>query len=70
MIGNVLVGDFESRQESCIAMQRKWLTFIEQADLKAFPNVTVAPTARIGYQNMMMLSGECVFGVWRREREG
>eukprot|EP01006_Ploeotia_vitrea_P025390 TRINITY_DN58260_c0_g1_i1.p1 TRINITY_DN58260_c0_g1~~TRINITY_DN58260_c0_g1_i1.p1 ORF type:complete len:1001 (-),score=502.59 TRINITY_DN58260_c0_g1_i1:118-2793(-) len=57
VLGAVLVGDFNSRNQPAMAISNRWLSLIEAKKLKAFPQVTVGSTALAGYQNLLMLSG-------------
>ena len=57
VLGNVLVGELADLGEHTITMRKNWLSFIQKRGLKAFPQVTVAPSLRVGYQFLMQGSG-------------
>lgn len=57
ILGNVMLGKPETLAEVCEDMRLRWLDFIQQANVKAFSEVCVAPTARLGYQNLVYNSG-------------
>jgi potassium/chloride transporter 9 len=57
VLGNVLVGELADLGEHSIRMRKSWLSFINVHKLKAFPQVTVAPSLRVGYQFLMQGSG-------------
>jgi potassium/chloride transporter 9 len=57
VLGNVLVGELEDLGEQSIEMRKNWLSFIQKRSIKAFPQVTVAPSLRVGYQFLMQGSG-------------
>jgi hypothetical protein len=57
VLGNVLVGELMDLGEQSIQMRKNWLSFIQKRSIKAFPQVTVAPSLRVGYQFLMQGSG-------------
>ena len=57
VLGNVLVGELVDLGEQSIEMRKNWLSFIHKRSIKAFPQVTVAPSLRVGYQFLMQGSG-------------
>jgi potassium/chloride transporter 9 len=61
IVGNVSVADDDqdtSQAASRVKQQhRAWLDYIEESNLKAFADVVVAPTIRLGIQNLLMTSG-------------
>eukprot|EP00475_Leptophrys_vorax_P031163 TRINITY_DN4712_c0_g1_i1.p1 TRINITY_DN4712_c0_g1~~TRINITY_DN4712_c0_g1_i1.p1 ORF type:complete len:892 (-),score=224.55 TRINITY_DN4712_c0_g1_i1:1370-3667(-) len=57
VLGAVVVGDFDHLQEPAAQLKSEMVNFIENSDLKGFPQVTIAPTARLGFQSLLQLSG-------------
>ena len=57
VIGSALVGDLRVLSGEALSIRESWEAFIAKAHIKAFPQVAVAPTARIAYQNLMLCSG-------------
>ena len=55
--GTVLNGEFDQFAELTLSIRREWIEFIEKNEIKAFPQIAVAPTPRIGYENLLLLSG-------------
>jgi len=47
MLGTALLGDVPSQAVRARRLRHLWLDFIERFKLKAFPIVTIAPTARV-----------------------
>ncbi|KAA0176258.1 hypothetical protein FNF27_02315 [Cafeteria roenbergensis] len=57
VIGHVVLGDLGDVGARLRPLRHAWLDFIETARIKAFAELTVAPTARVGYQSLVMCSG-------------
>merc|ERR1719233_608244 len=58
VIGNVIITkNFQESAAEGMRHQKAWTQFINQTGVKAFPKTTVAPTVRIGYQNLIMTAG-------------
>jgi len=58
VIGNVIVSkNFTGTAAIAQKQQNTWRQFINKAGIKAFAKTAVAPTIRLGYQNLMMMGG-------------
>ncbi len=61
VIGHIFRGDVNSLREGevcpTIRAPQPWMDFIDSLDVKAFPDLTVAPTLRAGIQQLARLAG-------------
>jgi potassium/chloride transporter 9 len=57
ILGEVVVGSVADQADACAAERRAWLEWIHGRHLKAFPQVTVAPSLRVGAATLMSCSG-------------
>ncbi|KAI9016999.1 amino acid permease-domain-containing protein [Gaertneriomyces semiglobifer] len=57
VLGHVLKGDFNSRLAEYKRQLPAWLRYADIAEVKAFVQLTIAPSERIGAQNLMLSSG-------------
>jgi solute carrier family 12 (potassium/chloride transporters), member 9 len=57
LLGAPIVGDYNEMTPVAMEMSDSILNFIDESKIKAFPQVVAAPTARVGYQSLLQLSG-------------
>jgi len=58
VIGNIVIThDFQETAAEALKNQRAWLKFITKSKIKAFTQTAVAPSFRIGCQNLLMMGG-------------
>lgn len=57
VLGSVVVGDMDILNKEILALRRSMMTMIQREKIKALPQVSIAPDARLGYQNLMLCSG-------------
>jgi potassium/chloride transporter 9 len=57
ILGTVMVGDYDQLHENAANLRSELLDYIEESDLKAFPQISIASSSRIGYQNLLLMSG-------------
>lgn len=58
VIGNIVIThDFQETAAEALKNQRAWLKFITKSKIKAFTKTAVAPSFRIGCQNLLMMGG-------------
>eukprot|EP01084_Bolivina_argentea_P100138 179882_1 len=56
IIGVVLHGEY-GEFEATTGLRKAWIEFIDRNELKAFPQINVAPNMRNGLENLILLSG-------------
>ncbi|ETO30640.1 hypothetical protein RFI_06481 [Reticulomyxa filosa] len=57
VIGSVVTGEFADVADVTARMRRQWLEFIDKNNIKAFPQICISPTPRVGYENILLLCG-------------
>lgn len=58
VIGNIIVTDnFQETAIEAMKHKKAWLKFITEAKIKAFSQTAVAPSIRLGCQNLLMMGG-------------
>jgi potassium/chloride transporter 9 len=57
ILGHVIIGTFEEANPLLREQFRTWLDFIDATKLKAFMELTIAPSVQMGARNLMMNSG-------------
>eukprot|EP01099_Mayorella_cantabrigiensis_P004430 TRINITY_DN3335_c0_g1_i1.p1 TRINITY_DN3335_c0_g1~~TRINITY_DN3335_c0_g1_i1.p1 ORF type:complete len:915 (-),score=191.73 TRINITY_DN3335_c0_g1_i1:53-2797(-) len=57
VIGDVSVGEFRSSHPRIQQLEEGWRHLIDEAKLKAFPSVSVAPSLRLAIQNLISTAG-------------
>ena len=57
-IGNVILGDPTIElSEALHDLRQEWYNYISKANIKAFFELCVAPSCRIGFRNLMLSAG-------------
>ena len=51
------MGPFEKLSSLALETRKAWMSFVDEAGVKALPQVTIARCARSGFQNLMLCSG-------------
>lgn len=57
IIANILVGQWKQTLSTYAMLHRMWLTLIKSAKWKAFLDLIIAPSVRLGIQNLVLSAG-------------
>eukprot|EP01094_Clydonella_sp_ATCC50884_P000415 TRINITY_DN10325_c0_g1_i1.p1 TRINITY_DN10325_c0_g1~~TRINITY_DN10325_c0_g1_i1.p1 ORF type:complete len:393 (-),score=110.29 TRINITY_DN10325_c0_g1_i1:53-1180(-) len=57
VVGSTVVGDYKEAGELSLRFRDAWVDYIAQQDLKAFSEVTIAPTQRMGVHTLITGAG-------------
>ncbi|KNC51837.1 amino acid permease [Thecamonas trahens ATCC 50062] len=57
ILGTVVLGEYARHAAEVKEIKGAWLRFIDQTGIKAFPQICNAPSARLGYQSLLQMSG-------------
>ena len=58
IIGNVIIGEPTPKLSECLHdLRQEWYNYIGKASVKAFFELCVAPSCRIGFRNLMLSAG-------------
>ena len=57
VLGHAMTGHYSLRRDDFVTQSASWNTLIEAIKVKAFSEITIAPSIRLGLQNLMMTAG-------------